>query len=48
MKEHIKKMNDDELKKWLFINARSKGKSTATLLIAEELTKRTIFNPKQK
>ena len=44
MTEHIKKMTNDELKKWLFINARSMGKSTATLLITEELIKRAIFD----
>jgi DNA polymerase III delta prime subunit len=48
MKKHIEKMTDDELKKWLIVNARSVGKTTAILLIAEELAKRTIFNPKQK
>lgn len=40
----VEKMTDEELKKWLTISVRSMGKTTATLLIVEELIKRTIFN----
>lgn len=44
MKKLIEKMTDDELNKWLIVNARSVGRTTIVLLIAEEITKRTIFN----